>query len=158
MLYLLRHAKALRESPTGRDHDRALCPRGIEQATFIASALGRRGGACPLPPQHILTSPAVRARQTARIIGDVLGVMVEPKPVLAPNATPEVVTRFIGAILEENAPTLIVGHNPTLEEALLLATGDDDDPHLRTGELITLEPAQGRNVLARLIGRLRLDE
>lgn len=160
MIYLLRHAKALRDSPTGRDADRALSPRGIEQARFIACALGRRTGACPTPPERLVASPSLRAAQTAGILGLSLGLSVEHKPQLAPGAPAEAVTDLIAALMQDDAAALIVGHNPTLEDALAIATDDDQgDPHIRTGELITLEvsPA-GSMALARVIARLRLDE
>ncbi|MBK9187775.1 MAG: histidine phosphatase family protein [Phycisphaerales bacterium] len=160
MLYLLRHAKAMRDSPTGRDIDRALAPRGIEQARFIAFALGRRAGACPVPPARLVASPALRAAQTAGILGVSLGLSVEHKPQLAPNAPAQAVTDLIAALMLDEAPALIVGHNPTLEDALALATHEEQgDPHIRTGELITLEPAPlDSPALVRVVARLRMDE
>jgi phosphohistidine phosphatase len=57
-VYVCRHAKAADGEP---DELRELTPRGIEQARV----LGARLAELTEPPTLVLTSPLVRARQTA---------------------------------------------------------------------------------------------
>lgn len=62
-LYIIRHAEAIAQGEMGitEDAERPLTPRGIEQAHTLASALQKHG----IQLDIILTSPLVRARQTA---------------------------------------------------------------------------------------------
>ena len=66
--YFLRHADA--EQRADRDSERKLTPKGLEQAEKAGKFLVR----CGLLPDAVLTSPIVRARQTAKIAADKLGV------------------------------------------------------------------------------------
>lgn len=68
-LYLLRHGIADDDSPTGRDEDRPLTPEGrtrLKETLKVVAGTGLTLGA-------IVTSPYVRARQTAEIAKDLLG-------------------------------------------------------------------------------------
>src|SRR5438270_9907029 len=78
-LYIVRHAEA---APGPPDERRALTPEGHEQAR----ALGRRLRDEGVRPDAILTSPLLRARETAKDLG--LGDS-EPHERLAPGATPD---------------------------------------------------------------------
>ena len=66
-LYVMRHGPAADDSPSGRDADRALTPAGRERVTAVAKALLEANEA----PFAILSSPLVRAVETAEIIADV---------------------------------------------------------------------------------------
>jgi len=59
-LILLRHAKAERSAPSGRDFDRPLSPRGLEDAARVGRVLAAAG----LIPDVVLVSAAVRTAQT----------------------------------------------------------------------------------------------
>lgn len=63
-LYVMRHGPAEESSLTGRDGDRALTPEGRERTRAVARALLVQGEA----PLTIISSPLVRALQTAEIV------------------------------------------------------------------------------------------
>jgi phosphohistidine phosphatase len=66
-LYVMRHGPAEDNSTTGRDSDRALTPDGRERTRAVARALLAEDEA----PLAILSSPLVRALQTAEIVAAV---------------------------------------------------------------------------------------
>jgi phosphohistidine phosphatase len=66
-LYIMRHGPAEDDSVTGRDADRALTPAGRERVTAVAKALVEAGEI----PFAILSSPLVRAVETAEIVAEV---------------------------------------------------------------------------------------
>ena len=66
-LYVMRHGPAEDSSPTGRDGDRALTPDGRDRTRSVARALLAEGEA----PLTIISSPLVRALQTAEIVAAV---------------------------------------------------------------------------------------
>ena len=66
-LYVMRHGPAADDSPSGRDADRALTPAGRERVTLVAKALTEGGE----EPFAILSSPLVRAVETAEIVAEV---------------------------------------------------------------------------------------
>lgn len=66
-LYVMRHGPAEDMSPTGRDGDRALTPDGRERTRSVARSLLAEGEA----PLTIVSSPLVRALQTAEIVAAV---------------------------------------------------------------------------------------
>lgn len=63
-LYVMRHGPAEDTSPTGRDGDRALTADGRERTRAVARALASQGEV----PLTIVSSPLVRALQTAEIV------------------------------------------------------------------------------------------
>src|SRR5215207_5369 len=63
----MRHGPAEDSSPTGRDGDRALTPDGRERTRAVARALIAENEA----PLTIVSSPLVRALQTAEIVAAV---------------------------------------------------------------------------------------
>ncbi|MBV8586412.1 MAG: histidine phosphatase family protein, partial [Verrucomicrobia bacterium] len=66
-LFILRHADADTEAPT--DAERSLSEKGMDQARKIGRFLRDQG----VQLDHILTSPLVRARQTADLVAGELG-------------------------------------------------------------------------------------
>jgi phosphohistidine phosphatase len=65
-LYVMRHGPAEDDSATGRDADRALTPSGRERTRAVAQALVDASEA----PYAILTSPLLRAVETAEIVAE----------------------------------------------------------------------------------------
>jgi phosphohistidine phosphatase len=128
-LYLIRHAKAEEFGPEG-DLSRRLTQRGREDARRVAEVLQGRG----LRPSALVTSPAVRARETAGILASVLGLAVESDDALAPGAP-------IEAILEAarsragRGDTAVVGHQPDLGRAAAFLLGET------SGACLQLRPA-----------------
>jgi phosphohistidine phosphatase len=117
-LLLLRHGIAEDGHPDG-DAARALTPRGRERTAMAMAGLASLGVA----PDRILTSPLVRARQTAELAERVLprtAHALEVTPALRPGADPaELLRRFA----EAGGEWLCVGHAPHLDDLLALALG-----------------------------------
>ena|ERR671923_1284396 len=98
-LVLVRHAEAAPGTP---DELRALTPDGHEQARRLGERLRAEG----IAPDAVLSSPLLRARQTAAALG--FGAS-EPIGVLGPGATVE----DVRAAIEGRGDTVVVvGHQP----------------------------------------------
>jgi len=72
-LYLLRHAKSSWKDLTLSDFDRPLNKRGKRDAPLIAKKLKEKG----IRPDIIISSPAKRARKTAKIFAKTLHVALK---------------------------------------------------------------------------------
>ena len=108
-LFIIRHGKAHRDSATGADFDRELKPRGAEQAHWLGATLARRDDA----PVLIVTSPVVRALQTATLMNESLGVeMLIDERLDTETSIARVLTLIAGHAAAGSLA--IVGHNPTL--------------------------------------------
>ena len=101
-LYLVRHAEAASGEP---DDLRPLTVSGRE----AARALGVRLAAGGAHPRAVLTSPLLRARETAAELCRALGGRPEPDERLAPGATAETVRAAIAGRGDE---VVAVGHQP----------------------------------------------
>ena len=119
-LYLIRHGAA--EDPDAKpDSERALTDSGRKQVRTTARALARAG----LSLDAIVTSPLLRARQTAEIFAKELGLdpgLVAENDALAPGGN---AVKLLKDIRAENVA--FVGHEPDLSElASVLLTGTED--------------------------------
>jgi phosphohistidine phosphatase len=143
--YFLRHADA--EPRTTSDHERKLTPKGLEQAEKVGKFLVR----CGLLPEIILTSPVVRARQTARIVAEKLGdADVSEVDWLACGMAAETCFMELKA-RQGTASVLLVGHEPDFSETIasMLGVGDSAAIKVRkaalTGvELLDFQAGQGQ--------------
>jgi phosphohistidine phosphatase len=111
---IVRHAEAAPGTP---DELRSLTESGREQARLLGERLREQG----FTPDAVLTSPLLRARETAAELG--LG---EPEvdDRLAPGATPE----DVRAAAEARGPTvLVVAHQPDCGQAVA-AFGGGPEP------------------------------
>lgn len=150
---LVRHGKAQKESGTGRDRDRRLQDRGKRQSAFLGEALRAH------EPGRILASPYVRAWETAEWIGEGLGLTAEEDPRLIVGCTASELIEVIQGVQVESL--CLVGHNPTMEDAVGVLVGGPSGPpvRVRTGEAYCLtvdqrDPVGG----AELVERVRLEE
>ncbi|MBX9736056.1 MAG: histidine phosphatase family protein [Phycisphaerales bacterium] len=137
-VYLIRHAKAERDSPTGRDDDRPLKPRGIRQATWLGEAIAK----LKKKPGVLITSPVVRALDTARILGKTLNLGLEVDDALSTKHGVNELLTLLFKRAAEHAPraVAIVAHNPTLEIAASALLGATSAPIiLRTGEALIID-------------------
>lgn len=106
-LILFRHGIAEDAHNGIADADRALTPRGIERATLAARGLARLADR----PDAILTSPKIRAAQTAAILGDVFDLVPQTVDALAGDS-PHAIQRMLRDRSEREL--LLVGHEPSL--------------------------------------------
>ncbi|GEN08050.1 phosphohistidine phosphatase [Myxococcus fulvus] len=132
-LLLVRHAEAEEAHVLG-DEARALTPEGRALFRQHARKLARL-----TPLRGIVTSPLVRAVQTAELLAEALGLaQVDVHPALLPRKG---AARRILKLAHELGPGFaLVGHNPSLEKALALALGDDTraPDKLRKGTAVAL--------------------
>lgn len=155
-IYLVRHGKAEQQSSSGRDEDRALAERGRRQAAYLAKWLA--GVPANDRPARIISSPAVRARDTARILAEGLSLTAEVSAELSLTTTLESAVECVLRAAREGTPAVLVGHNPTLEVLVELLTHEHDGT-MRTGEAAILDvSAQSEPGEFKLAGRVRLEE
>ena len=130
-VYLCRHAKA---GPGEPDAERELTGKGRRQA----AELGARLASVREPPVVVLSSPLVRARQTAELIASATRAPLEIERRLAPGATVE---DLRDAVAGRDGPVATVGHQPDCSEIAFAVTGVD--PGFSPGAMAQLdvEPA-----------------
>ncbi|HEY8514534.1 MAG TPA: phosphohistidine phosphatase SixA [Candidatus Binatia bacterium] len=113
-VYIVRHAIAEEESASGRDEDRELTPEGRKKMKRAARGLVE----LEVTLQRIVTSPLVRARQTAEILGEAFpDVPIEVADALAPGVDERALTRLLNGRYAGESVAL-VGHEPDLGELL----------------------------------------
>lgn len=116
-LHLLRHAKSSWADPGQRDRERPLAPRGRRAARRLGSRLRDLG----VRPDLVLCSPAKRAVQTLELIRPGLDsrVQVVIEEALYGAGAPELLER-VRRLPESVGSALVVGHNPELQEVVVL--------------------------------------
>jgi phosphohistidine phosphatase len=124
ILTLLRHAKSSWDDTVIRDFDRPLNARGRRAAVTIGRYLRDEG----LAFDHVAASPAARVTETIEGFGQGYGATPEPawdrRIYLASAATLMDLVREFPA---SAAHALMVGHNPGLEDMVLLLVPDSGD-------------------------------
>lgn len=116
-LLLMRHAKSSWDDASQRDHDRPLTERGHRAAHEIGALLARESAV----PDLILSSTAVRTRETVAGVLAGLGVPVETRFVSELyHAGPADCLAVAATAPEDCRVLLVVAHNPGLEQ--LVAT------------------------------------
>jgi len=111
-LYLVRHAKAAWDEPGVSDADRPLIPKGIKKTSLIVDFLQKRETSIDL----IISSPAVRAFETAKIVATGLNY-----PLNKIKSDRKIYDGYYDRILDiiygtsdEIDSLMIFGHNPTI--------------------------------------------
>ena len=109
---LLRHGIAVeRDEWEGSDADRSLTERGAKRVAQIADGLSR----LDVQPTHVLSSPLIRAIETAKIVHRSLRVhaAVQIVDALLPDAPPNRLLSILHDLPTESC-VLCVGHEPHL--------------------------------------------
>lgn len=110
-LILVRHAKA---APGQPDALRTLTKAGHEAARMLGGLLAEQH------PDAVVSSPLVRARETAEAIATAAGLEAAIDERLAPGATAE----LLRAAVEGRGQTVVaVGHQPDCSRIVLALTG-----------------------------------
>ncbi len=124
-LTLLRHAKSGWDDPVARDYDRPLNGKGRRAAALV----GRHMRSLGLEFDHVVASPATRVVETLEEIvtgyGRTLAPTWDRRVYLASAVTLLDVVHGLPAVVER---VLIVGHNPGLEDLVLMMVPDAADP------------------------------
>lgn len=127
-LFVLRHAKSSRDDPTLDDHDRPLARRGERAARAMGAHMGAQGFA----PKLVLCSSARRARDTLALMMPFLSpspaTRFESKLYLA---SAHALLKRLQAVDDSMSSVMLVGHNPGLEELVLLLSRKEGESRQR---------------------------
>lgn len=108
----VRHAKSSWDDPTLEDIDRPLNTRGRRDAPAMAERMQE----AHIVPDLIVTSPAKRARKTARAFQKVFGIPETHFVVDLSlyDASPDDVVAVVNHLDNSHRNVFVFGHNPTL--------------------------------------------
>lgn len=127
-LTLLRHAKSGMDDPAVRDFDRTLNPRGQR----AAATLGRHLLDKAIAFDHVVASPAARVTETLAQIGTTYNRAIDPawdrRIYLASAAT---LLDIVNQLPDDCDHVLMAGHNPGLEDLVLMLVPEAADQPLR---------------------------
>lgn len=120
-ILIMRHAKSSWDDSSLRDFDRPLNKRGRRDAP----AMGRYLSDLDLVPDHVVCSPAKRAKETVELLskaieGDLPAISFDE------GLYYDGVKAYMNAIRrapEESVIVLVAGHNPTIEQAVAKLSG-----------------------------------
>jgi phosphohistidine phosphatase len=129
---LVRHAKSISHG-YDQDFDRTLTERGEEDAQTIGNELQKMN----VHPDIIISSPAVRTTQTAKIYAQILGypgnmILFEKK--LYSGKSAENFLAMLQELEDEKETVMVFGHNPTVYYYMhyLMRNFTDDVPTCST--------------------------
>lgn len=114
-LLLLRHGKSSWSDDSLPDHDRPLKNRGRRAAEGVGCLLAEQ----ELVPELIVTSTAIRARDTALLVAkaaDYRGAIDSLAELY--HAEPNTFVEVLSRVSTDSEKILLVGHNPGLEDWL----------------------------------------
>jgi phosphohistidine phosphatase len=134
-LTLVRHANAEQDADV-RDFERPLSKKGQSEANDMAKRLQDRG----LSPDLILSSAAVRTRETAETFAKVLGV--PPRLLQADDslylAEGEHIIGTIRAVGPRVTHLMVIGHNPGISAAAISLAPEAVKADLPTCGILTM--------------------
>ena len=148
-LFILRHGLAADLGDPGlpkdlKDADRPLTPKGKQKLWRTTEAMQ----ALELRFDVVISSPLLRAMQTAQIVTEALALRKKLilTDHLAPGGSPKALVEQINALSPRARNILLVGHEPYLSKLIaLLTTGDPGAAlELKKGGLAKLELKQLR--------------
>src|SRR5262245_415709 len=123
-LYLLRHAKSSWKDTNLADFDRPLSGRGRKATETVGAFLKDK----EIDLDLVVSSPAVRARQTIELV--LRAAKIKPELRFDERiyeATPSRLLEVVTQLENEQKAVLLVGHNPGMQELLLLLTGQSEE-------------------------------
>ena len=140
-LYILRHgiSEARNESKYPNDLERPLSKRGKSKINEIGELMDD----LDIKPDYILSSPAKRSSESAKLIQKMLGIKKE-RLLTSNNLLPELpISGIIEEISEkyESKDVLLVGHEPMLSTLISQLTSGNPDAtiQLKKGALCCLK-------------------
>ena len=145
-LYILRHGEAAdpNDPRFENDADRPLTIKGTQRTKLLAHALRQ----WEITFDAILSSPLVRARETAEIVARGLRMngKLELSEQLAPSGDVEKLVNQINSLRPAPESVLLVGHEPYLSNliSLLCAGGPSLSLTMKKGGLCRMEVEQLR--------------
>ena len=127
-LFIVRHAEAALGEP---DDLRPLTKAGREQARRLGKQFADDG----IQPDAVLSSPLLRARETAAAIAKAVGVDAEADERLAPGAEPDDVR---AAASGRGETVVVVGHQPDCGRTVAALSGGPE-PSFPPGGVMAVE-------------------
>lgn len=138
-IYLIRHGHAVDEDINLTDEHRYLTKKGRKAVREVARVLKHEG----VELDAVLTSPLVRAVQTAELLAerlDFIGV-VEALPALRPGVPPRVAALELPS---RGVSVAVFGHEPNLSALGAFLTGRPSFPPLRKAQVCFIEDGAPR--------------
>jgi len=133
-LYILRHAKSSWDDASLADFDRPLNGRGERAAPFMGKLMKKTG----LLPDVVLSSPAARAKSTARLAVRSADLDAEIKfDDRIYEASPQSLRQVVSEVDNSNLSAMVVGHNPGIEGFIRFLTGENES--MPTAALAVIE-------------------
>ena len=138
---ILRHGIAVMRNDwdVENDSERQLTPKGKRQLRQTAAAMKKMGSRFDL----ILSSPYLRAKQTAEIVAESLKLKkwIAFSDALAPDGSPEILVKQLNELKPAPENVLLVGHEPYLSRLIsrLTTGGTDLTMDFKKGGLCKLE-------------------
>jgi phosphohistidine phosphatase len=128
-ILLIRHAEAGERDPTKFPNDdlRPVTPSGRRKMTRVVRAMHAMG----IEFEYLVSSPLVRAMETAEIVAEVFD-MNEPPQVdeaLGKDCSAESVLKLLGRY-PPGASVALVGHEPAFSKVAAALTGVSADAHI----------------------------
>lgn len=123
-LILVRHAKTEQMSSSGSDFDRKLTVRGHSDAKLVADKLVKKG----FQPALIISSPAVRAMETARIMATTFSLDVNEvtvAPFIYDGNTTAGFLNEVANLSKNHDSVMVVGHNPDMATLSMKLTNEN---------------------------------
>ena len=120
---LMRHAKSSWDDPSLADFDRPLNGRGEKNAPLMGELMKREA----FSPDVILSSPAERAKQTAKAVkkaGKLNAKLIYDDRVY--EASPNTLRQVASEIDNAHRSAMLVGHNPGMEGFIRYLTGQTE--------------------------------
>lgn len=113
-IYVIRHAKSSWDAPNITDHQRPLIEKGIKRTALVSGYLVKHNIKIGL----IISSDAVRAYETSKLIASAIGYPVEniktDRRVYQESL--DSVYKVVSEVSQKIDSIMIVGHNPTLTD------------------------------------------
>lgn len=143
-LYFLRHGIAEDHSPAGRDADRRLTAEGLAEMEAVGAGMAALG----LRFDLLLSSPKVRARQTAEIAAAAVGQgeQLKLEEALGHGCGLSELRELLAGV-DGKSRVLLVGHQPDLSENIGVLIGGGrvqmKKASLACLEVVRIEPGGG---------------
>jgi len=133
----MRHAKSSWDDSSMRDFERPLNKRGKREAPAMGTYLKK----LDTVPDHIISSPAQRARQTVLLMADVIELSRD-----SISWNDDLYYKGVEAYTEaiqkspSTAETIVLaGHNPTVEHVVALLSADRTKEVITTANIVCFE-------------------
>jgi phosphohistidine phosphatase len=138
-VYLVRHAHAVDQDEHLSDEQRYLTKRGRKAIREVGRMLHNEG----VELDAILTSPLVRAVQTAELLAERLDYLehIEALPALVPGVPPRVAAL---ALASRGVKVAVVGHEPGISMLGAYLTGKPAFPPFRKAQVCLIEDGRPR--------------